>query len=86
MAEVLHYFEGIRDIDLAEIPVGLMCYFERNAENNYECSFDYMLPLAEIIPHMSEKTVQMILRLTYDYWCKTEEEKQEILELMQEYE
>ena len=81
LAELLWYFEGIRDEDLAKIPEEIMDYIQREADENYICSFDYMLPLSEL--EISNQTKKLILNICYNYWCETEEQREEIIETIE---
>lgn len=77
-AELLHYLKGIRREDVDRIPDELMNLFRQNADPEYECDFDYTLPLREL--QLMDETKGLIAMICLNYWCRTDEEKQRFME------
>ena len=77
-AELLHYLKGIRQQDIDRIPNELMDLFRCNADPRYECDFDYTLPLHDL--QLMDETRGLIGMICLNYWCRTKEEKQKLLE------
>lgn len=74
MAEVLHYLKGIRQEDVDKIQKKLIQILKENASKDYICNFDYNKPLKEL--ELLDETRGLISMLCLNYWCRTEEEKQ----------
>jgi len=74
MAELLHYLKGIRKEDIDKIPTRIMKFFKNNASIDLKCDFDYTKPLNEL--NLLEETKGLIAMLCLNYWCETEEQKQ----------
>ena len=64
------------------IPYKLMHIFEKYASRSYEKHLDMNLPLED--QDISKKTATLITLLTLNYWCDSEEEKNEIKLLLNE--
>lgn len=82
MAEVSHYFKGIRQSDIDKIPEKLIKFIEENASKNYMCNFDYNKPLNEL--NLLDETRGIIGMICYNYWCETEVQKSEYLKFLNE--
>ena len=74
IAEVLHYLKGIRQEDLDKIPKEFMNFLKANASNDYNCNFDYTLPINNL--HLLKETKGIISMICLDYWCDTKEKKE----------
>ncbi len=84
MAETLHYLKGINENDIKKIPNKFMQFLKENALQNYECDFDYNKPLKEL--KLLEETRGLISMICLNYWCETEEEKDEFIKHLNENE
>lgn len=77
MAEVIYYLKGIKQEDIDKIPKKFMQYLNENASKEYKCNFDYNKPLKEL--NLLEETRGIIGMICYNYWCDTENQKEEYL-------
>lgn len=77
MAEVIYYLKGIKQEDIDKIPKKFMQYLNENASKEYKCYFDYNKPLKEL--NLLEETRGIIGMICYNYWCDTENQKEEYL-------
>ncbi len=77
MAEVIYYLKGIRQEDLDKIPKKFIKYLNENASKEYECNFDYNKPLKEL--ELLDETRGIIGMICYNYWCVTENQKEQYL-------
>lgn len=84
MAELLHYLKGIEQSDVNKIPNKLMDFFKENASKDYKCDFDYTKPLKEL--KLQDETKGLIAMLCLNYWCETEEQKQQFMAKLNENE
>ena len=84
MSETLHYLKGIRKEDVDKIPKKFITFLEENASKEYICNFDYNKPLKELNP--LDETKGIIGTICLNYWCKTQEQKQEYLKRLNENE
>ena len=73
MAETLHYLKGISEEDIKKIPNKFMEFLKLNSSKNYECNFDYTKPLNEL--KLKDETRGLISMICLNYWCETEEQK-----------
>ena len=55
----------------------LMKLFEENSAEDYEFHLDLTRPLQE--QELNSKTLALLAMLNLNYWCETEEEKQELI-------
>ena len=78
MAETLHYLKGINENDIKKIPNKFIKFLEENALQNYKCDFDYNQPLKEL--KVMDETRGLISMICLNYWCETEEEKDNFIE------
>ena len=60
-----------------KIPKKLVKLFEENSDENYEFHLDLTRPLQE--QELNSKTLALLAMLNLNYWCETEEEKQELI-------
>lgn len=60
-----------------KIPKKLMKLFEKNSAEDYEFHLDLTRPLQE--QELNSKTLALLAMLNLNYWCETEEEKQELI-------
>ena len=77
MAEVIYYLKGIRQEDLDKIPKYLIQYLNKNASTEYKCNFDYNKPLKEL--ELLDETRGIIGMICYNYWCITENQKEQYI-------
>jgi len=77
MAEVIHYLKGIKQEDIDRIPKKLMQYLNENASKDYRCDFDYNKPLREL--NLLDESRGIIGMICYNYWCITENQREEYL-------
>ena len=74
MAETLHYLKGISQNDLNNIPKQFMKFLEDNSSKRHKCDFDYNKPLKEL--SLSNEARGLIAMICLNYWCETEEQKE----------
>lgn len=67
---------------VSKIPYKLMHIFQKYASTSYEKHLDMNLPLEN--QDISKKTATLITLLTLNYWCDSEDEKNEIKLLLNE--
>ena len=60
-----------------KIPKKLVKLFEENSAEDYEFHLDLTRPLKE--QELNSKTLALLAMLNLNYWCETEEEKQELI-------
>lgn len=80
--EVLQYLKGIRKEDIEKIPDKVIKFLEENADKKYECNFDYTKSLSEL--EVLNETKTLILIICLNYWCDSDEEKKELLKILNE--
>lgn len=78
MAETLHYLKGISQDDINKIPDNFITFLKNNASQNYECKFDYTRPLKEL--NLKNETRGLIAMICLNYWCETEDQKNNFIE------
>ena len=84
ISEVLYYLNGICKEDIDKIPKRLIKLFENNKSKDYVCNFDYNKPLKEL--DLLDETRGRISMICLNYWCQTKEEKQKVLEKLNQNE
>ena len=84
ISEVLYYLNGICKEDIDKIPKRLIKLFENNKSKDYVCNFDYNKPLKEL--DLLDETRGIISMICLNYWCQTKEEKQKVLEKLNQNE
>ena len=77
MAEVIYYLKGIKQEDINKIPKKLMQYLNENASKEHICNFDYNKPLKEL--DILDEARGIIGMICYNYWCVTEQQKEQYL-------
>lgn len=83
-AEILEIL-SFTHIDLVKkIPQKLISIFKENALSTYEHHLDKTIPLEN--QNISSETASLITLLSINYWCKTEEEKNELKQVLIENE
>lgn len=81
LLEILSYMESGYT---KKIPKKLMMVFKDNASNTYEKHININKPLEE--QNISQKTAALIGMLTLQYWCESENQKQELINVFNENE
>ena len=76
-AEVLELLSFMDEESVSKIPKKLIALFETHASKSYQNHLSPELPLEE--QNISEKTVSYLGVLCLNYWCDSEEEKQDML-------
>ena len=84
ISEVLYYLNGICKEDIDKIPKRLIKLFENNKSKDYVCNLDYTKPLKEL--DLLDETRGIISMICLNYWCQTKEEKQKVLEKLNQNE
>ena len=84
MSETLHYLKGIKQEDVDKIPKKFIAFLKENASKEYICNFDYNKPLKEL--NLLDETKGIIGTICLNYWCITQEQKQEYLNRLNENE
>lgn len=67
-----------------KIPKKLIDFFERNSAKDYKFDIDLAIPLKE--QKLKAKTLSLLAMLNLNYWCKSNEEKQELIKRYSENE
>ena len=67
-----------------KIPKKLISFFERNSLKDYKFNIDLAVPLKE--QKLKVKTLSLLAMLDLNYWCDTEEEKQNLIKKYSENE
>lgn len=81
-AELLEILSLMEEKYTKKIPKKLMSVFETNALSTYEKHIDVNKPLIE--QKITRKTSALIAVLTVQYWCETQEQKQELLNIFEQ--
>ncbi len=76
-AEVLELLSFMDEESVSKIPKKLISLFETHASKSYQKHLSPELPLED--QNISEKTVSYLGVLCLNYWCDSEEEKQDML-------
>ena len=84
MAEVIYYLKGIKHEDINRIPKKLMQYLNENASKEYICDFDYNMPLKDL--NLLDEARGIIGMICYNYWCITEQQKEQYLKKLSQNE
>lgn len=83
-AELLEILGCMETEYTSKIPKKLITIFKENALSDYENHIDRTKPLEE--QKISQKTAALIGMLTLQYWCESEEQKQELINIFKENE
>ena len=62
-----------------KIPKKLIDFFERNSAKEYKFKLDLYIPLRQ--QKLNSKTLALLAMINLNYWCETEEEKKELMEI-----
>lgn len=84
ISELLHYFKGFSAEEIDKIPVELINFFKENADESYKCDFDYNANIEDL--HLRDETYGLISMICYNYWCESQEEKKQYLNLLEDKE
>lgn len=76
-AEVLELLSFMDEESVSKVPKKLLNLFETHASKSYQKHLSSELPLEE--QNISEKTISYLGVLCLNYWCDSEEEKQDML-------
>lgn len=76
-AEVLELLSFMDEESVSKVPKKLLNLFETHASKSYQKHLSPELPLEE--QNISEKTISYLGVLCLNYWCNSEEEKQDML-------
>ena len=79
-SEVLWYLKGINKQDYNKIPTKFIQYLNENSDKTYKNEFDYTKPLKEL--KLRQETIALIDMLYLNYWCDTEDEKKDFLDIL----
>lgn len=83
-AELLEILDTMEEEYIVKLPKKLISIFKKYALADYEKHIDVTKPLEE--QEISQKTAALIGMLTLQYWCKSEQEKQELINIFKENE
>lgn len=83
-AELLEILDSMEEEYIVKLPKKLISIFKKYALADYEKHIDVTRPLEE--QEISQKTAALIGMLTLQYWCKSEQEKQELINIFKENE
>lgn len=83
-AELLEILGCMEKEYINKIPKKLITLFKENALSNYEKHIDVTKPLEE--QNISQKTAALIGMLTLQYWCESDKQKQELINIFKENE
>ena len=75
--EVLEILKHMDKNYVAKIPRDLRKFFERNASKEYKFHIDLSIPLEQ--HELKEITISILAMLNLNYWCESEEHRQELL-------
>ena len=81
-AELLEILSFTDENLVNKIPKKLMNIFQTNASTTYENHLTASIPLEE--QDVSKKTAALIALLSLNYWCETEDEKNELKSILAE--
>lgn len=83
-AELLEILSYMENGYTSKIPKKLMMVFRENASSTYEKHININKPLEE--QNISQKTAALIGMLTLQYWCESDNQKQELINIFNENE
>ena len=81
--EVLSIIDLLEENQRSKIPKKLKDFFEKNKNQNYQANIVPDIPLEE--QDLLQETIDILAMLKLNYWC-TNEEKEELLDLLNENE
>lgn len=62
-----------------KIPKKMIDFFERNSAKEYKFKLDLSIPLRQ--QKLNSKTLALLAMINLNYWCETEKEKKELMEI-----
>lgn len=77
-SEVYAILNMIEDEYKERVPKNVMDFFEEERDKEYNPIIDVNIPLEK--QNLKRKTLVLLAILNLNYWCDSEEEKQEILD------
>lgn len=77
-SEVCTILNMLEDEYKERVPKNVMDFFEEEREKEYNPIIDVNIPLEK--QNLKRKTIVLLAILNLNYWCDSEEEKQEILD------
>ena len=80
--EVLEVLKHMEPKYVAQIPEELMKFFWYHCDQNYHFQIDPAKPLDQ--NEFKEQTITILAMLNLNYWCETEEHRQELLQQYKE--
>jgi len=80
--EVIEILKHMDKEYTAKIPLELREFFERNASKEYKFNIDSKIPLEEY--KLKDNTINILAMLNLNYWCESEQHKQELLKKYKE--
>ncbi len=83
-AEVISIIDLLDDELKNKIPNKLRDFFENNKNQNYQVNIDSSISLEQ--QNLLPETVDILAMLKLNYWCVNEEEKKELMNLLNENE
>ena len=75
--EILTILEHMERKYQEKVPQKLIDFFERNSAKDYKFDIDLSIPLKE--QKLKDKTLSLLAMLNLNYWCESDEEKQELI-------
>lgn len=82
--EVLSIIDLLDDEQKNKIPNKLRAFFENNKSQSYQVTINPSIPLGK--QNLLTETVDILAMLKLNYWCTSEEEKEELMNLLNENE
>ena len=79
-SEVYAILNMIEDEYKERVPKNVMDFFEEERDKEYNPIIDVNIPLEK--QNLKRKTLVLLAILNLNYWCDSEEEKQEILSIV----
>jgi len=80
-SEVYAILIALGDEYIQKTPPDIFDFVANNRDKNHVIEIDENLPLEE--QNLSKETISFIAMLKLDYWCQTDEEKAELLSLLE---
>jgi len=74
--EVLTVLDQMEPIYMQKIPLKLINFFKENCNVDYKAKIDLNEPLKS--QKIKDKTLTLLAILYYNYWCESDEEKQQL--------
>ncbi len=80
MAEVLEVLKLVQDEDIKKIPKSFLDLLEENASKTYKVNIDYDKSIKN--QDLKAETIAILDLICLNYWCDTEEKKEEFLKTL----